>query len=138
SSARAHRYRRNTRDEPFLLSMATDREKREHLEEGTHDEGSDLENLTIKYSAYSACLLLLSGVQIYFLGEKEAEKEVEKEKCTSKKGRGYLKGKKEEYNSVYSTLKNEFLNDYALFCKEPKRALLKEETSYTIPFYRNK
>ncbi|CRG99157.1 conserved Plasmodium protein, unknown function [Plasmodium relictum] len=92
------------------------------------ESDKDLENWSIKYSVYNSCFLLLSSLQLYFLGEKTKQKK----KCFNLNRTDFLKKKK--HSKIL--LKHNFLNDYSMYYKEQKKIFLDEESSYVIPLYK--
>ncbi|CRG97309.1 conserved Plasmodium protein, unknown function [Plasmodium gallinaceum] len=111
--------------------MNTEKENKENNNEKDKrkDLPKDLENLSIKYSVYNSCFLLLSGLQLYFLGEKTNEKK----NCVNLNSTIFSKKKKINKSTFF---KNNFLNDYNMYYKEPKKSYLNEEIPYMIPLYK--
>ncbi|VWU52316.1 conserved protein, unknown function [Hepatocystis sp. ex Piliocolobus tephrosceles] len=111
-----------------------------------HNEtDKDLENLVIKHSTYNLCFLLLSGLQLYFLGEKKSNKHTTNcgnsnntKKCGNSNQTKQCLKKSKKKCTKHLKLKDHILNDYNIFYEEPQKVNINEETSSFIPIYNKK
>ncbi|CZT98551.1 hypothetical protein PFAG_02983 [Plasmodium falciparum Santa Lucia] len=128
-------------------------EKNESLEEKEKEKEQDVdENIIIKYAVFHSCLLLLSGIQIYFIcpSKKKDNKRTilyDKKKqslCSNELNisKDYVEIQKNitkeniKMKHKNKSLKDHFLNDYNIYLNKPKKKILNEHTSYHIPVYK--
>ncbi|SPJ10705.1 conserved Plasmodium protein, unknown function [Plasmodium sp. DRC-Itaito] len=132
-------------------------EKNESLEEKEKEKVIEIEqdideNIIIKYAVFHSCLLLLSGIQIYFIcpSKKKDNKRTilyDKKKkiiCSNELNisKDYVEIQKNitkdniKMKHKIKSLKDHFLDDYNIYYNEPKKKILNEHTSYPIPVYK--
>ncbi|GAW79995.1 hypothetical protein, conserved [Plasmodium gonderi] len=105
----------------------------------THDGNTNSKeflNETIKYSVYRSCLLLLSGIQLHFMGE--YKKENKKKKITSLNQGELTKEKNHTCERQKMFLHYNFIRDYEMYHMEPKRSSMNDQESCLIPLYKKK
>ncbi|SOV15117.1 conserved Plasmodium protein, unknown function [Plasmodium sp. gorilla clade G2] len=129
-------------------------EKNESLEEKEIEQDVD-ENIIIKYAVFHSCLLLLSGIQIYFICPSKEKKDNKRTILYDNKKQNICsnelnisKDNVEKQKNITKdnikikhkskTLKDHFLNDYNIYFNKPKKKILNEHTSYPIPVYKKK
>ncbi|KJP86665.1 hypothetical protein AK88_03672 [Plasmodium fragile] len=114
------------------------------------DSYVDLASVTVKYSVYTSCLLLLSSLQLHFMCEEKGPSSLVKKKKAGHSNEVYAEKEKDTYHDQQqrerererlggrATTNSHFVRDYEMFHAEQKRPQLNDPAACPIPLYKKR
>ncbi|CAA9987192.1 conserved Plasmodium protein, unknown function [Plasmodium knowlesi strain H] len=104
----------------------------------------DLASMTVEYSVYSSCLLLLTSLQLHFMCKENSPLKEKKKKAGYSK-EVYPENEKDNYDDDQhqklderDTMNWHFIRDYEMYHTEQKRPQLNDQAACPIPLYKKR